>query len=127
QRTLQALLRGFGASLPGQRANEDPGAAARLRALGYVSGQAPSKARYTEADDPKRLIDLDQAIHRGVDLYSTGRLDEAAGVYKGVISRRPDLMLAYQHLAFVHWEMGNPSAAVQDLQGVQGAGVHRSA
>ena len=126
KRTLQALLRGFGASLPGQRANEDPDAAARLRSLGYVSGQAPSKARYTEADDPKRLIDLDRAIHRGVELYSARHLDEAAAVYRDVISRRPGLAVAYQHLAFVDWQMGDLKSAVLVLQQALAAGVHQT-
>ena len=31
----------------------------KLRALGYVSAAAPVGKRYTEDDDPKRLIDLD--------------------------------------------------------------------
>ena len=126
ERTLKALLQGFGASLPGQRANEDPDAAARLRSLGYVSGQAPSKARYTEADDPKRLIDLDRAIHRGVELYSARDLDEAAGVYRDVISRRPGLAVAYQHLAFVNWQMGDVKSAVLVLQDALAAGVHQA-
>jgi hypothetical protein len=39
--------------LPGAAAPEDSEVARRLRALGYVSGATP-KARYTEADDPKR-------------------------------------------------------------------------
>ena len=47
----------FGAAPPGERRAEAPEAAARLRALGYVSGSAAPKARYTEADDPKRLVD----------------------------------------------------------------------
>jgi arylsulfatase A-like enzyme/Flp pilus assembly protein TadD len=126
QHTLQALLGRFGASLPGQRANENSDAAARLRALGYVSGQAPSKPRYTEADDPKRLIDLDRAIHRGVELYSTGHLNEAAVVYRDVISRRPGLAVAYQHLAFVNWQMGDVRSAVLVLQQALAAGVRQN-
>ena len=126
KRTLQALLRGFGASLPGQRANEDPDAAARLRSLGYVSGQPANKTRYTEEDDPKRLIDLDRAIHRGVELYSAKHLDEAAAVYRDVISRRPGLAVAYQHLAFVDWQMGDVGSAVLVLQQALAAGVHHT-
>jgi arylsulfatase A-like enzyme/tetratricopeptide (TPR) repeat protein len=126
ERTLQASLRGFGASPPGQRANEDPDAAARLRSLGYVSGQAASKTRYTEADDPKRLIDLDRAIHRGVELYSAKHLDEAARVYRDLIGRRPGLAVAYQHLAFVDWQMGDVGSAVLVLQQALAAGVHHT-
>jgi arylsulfatase A-like enzyme/Flp pilus assembly protein TadD len=126
ERTLQALLRGFGAAVPGQRANEDPDVAARLRALGYVSGQAANKPRYTEEDDPKRLIDVDRAIHRGVELYSAKHLDEAAGVYRDLISRHPGLAIAYQHLAFVDWQMGDVGSAVLVLQNALAAGVHHT-
>ena len=42
------------------------------------SGSAPPKARYTEADDPKRLVDLDQAVHRRASRRSArGRAAEA--------------------------------------------------
>ncbi len=122
-RVLVSALRGFGAALPGERRTEDPEALARLRALGYLSGAAPVKARYTEADDPKRLVDIAQAIHRGVDLYSRRKLDEAAQVYRQILARRPDMALAYQHLGFVEWERGNPKGAVDVLQQALRGGV----
>jgi arylsulfatase A-like enzyme/tetratricopeptide (TPR) repeat protein len=115
-RVLRADLRGFGASLPGERAHEDPEALARLHALGYVSGSAPVKTHYTEADDPKRLVDIAEAIHRGVDLYSARRFDEAVALYHQVLARRPDMALAYKHLAFIEWERGNIGGALAVLQ-----------
>ena len=126
ERVLRADLRGFGAQLPGARAHEDPEALARLRALGYVSGNAPVKARYTEADDPKRLVDIAEAIHRGVDLYTAKRFDEAVQVYRQVIARRPDMALAYKHLAFVEWERGNVRGALDVLQQAIRSGVTAS-
>jgi arylsulfatase A-like enzyme/Flp pilus assembly protein TadD len=116
ERVLQADLRGFGAALPGERAHEDPESLARLRALGYISGSAPAKRHYTEADDPKRLVDVAEAIHRGVDLYSARRFDEAVAVYRQVLARRPDMALAYKHLAFVEWERGNIGGGIAVLQ-----------
>ncbi len=116
ERVLQADLRGFGAALPGERAHEDPDALAQLRALGYVSSSTPAKTHYTEADDPKRLVDIAEAIHRGVDLYSAHRFEEAVQVYRQVLARRPDMALAYKHLAFVEWERGNTGGALAVLQ-----------
>ena len=54
------------AALPGAAAPEDPrrrraASRARLRV-----GRRPPKARYTEADDPKRLVDVDQMMHEAV-------------------------------------------------------------
>ena len=123
ERVLQADLRGFGATLPGERAHEDPESLARLRALGYVAGSAPAKTHYTEADDPKRLVDIAEAIHRGVDLYSARRFDEAIAVYRQVLARRPDMALAYKHLAFVEWERGNIAGAIAVLQQAIRGGV----
>jgi arylsulfatase A-like enzyme/Tfp pilus assembly protein PilF len=125
-RTLAANLRAFGAPLPGARRHEDPDAVARLRALGYASSNPPAKARYTEADDPKTLLPLDQAIHRGVSLYSERRFAEAAQVYVDIISRRPDMALAYRHLAFVAWETGNVADAIATLRRAVRAGIAQS-
>jgi arylsulfatase A-like enzyme/Tfp pilus assembly protein PilF len=125
-RTLAAALRGFGASPPGQRRAEDAEAVARLRALGYVSGSTPAKSRYTDADDPKRLIALDQAVHRGVALYLERRFADAIKIYQDVIRQRPDMAIAYRHLAFVGWESGNIGGAIDVLQQALRAGVTNS-
>ena len=82
-RVLSSALAAFGPALPGARIAEDPDAAARLRALGYVSGNAPRKAKYTEEDDPKRLVELDRADHRALDAFGNGRPDEAAALPGG--------------------------------------------
>src|SRR5207247_541282 len=88
-RELMAALRGFKAVLPGQRLAENPAAVAQLRALGYLSGGATHRTRYTEADDPKQLIDLDRAVHDAVNAFGDGRADDAVRMYEGVIGRRP--------------------------------------
>jgi Flp pilus assembly protein TadD len=124
-RTLLATLREFGASWPGERPGENGETLKRLRALGYVSGSAPVKGRYTEADDPKRLLDLDRSIHHGVELYGDKRFAEAARLYRDLIDRHPDLALASQYLAFIDWETGNVSEAVAVLQrAARGGGRH---
>ena len=122
-RVLAASLGAFNAGTPGVRPAEDPEPAARLRALGYVSGTVPAKARYTDADDPKRLVELDQAVHRAVEAFSARRAGEAVAIYQGVIARRPDMAIAYRHLAFIEWQRGNPGAAVEALQRAVAAGV----
>jgi arylsulfatase A-like enzyme/Flp pilus assembly protein TadD len=122
-RTLAAALSAFGPALPGRRAIEDADTAARLRALGYVSGGARAKARYTEADDPKRLIDLDGAIHRALEAFGGGRLEEAAAIYRQVIERRPDMEIAYRHLAFIEYQRGDIARAIEVLRRAVASGV----
>lgn len=115
-RALTATLSALGATRPGGRIAEDAEATSRLRALGYVSGQASQKATYTDADDPKRLVPLDQMIHRAVDAASSGRLVDAEDLYRQVIDRRPDMAIAYRHLALIEWQSGNAAAAIAVLR-----------
>jgi len=116
RRTLEARLRAFAAKPPGARETESAEAQARLRALGYVSGSAPRRSTYTEADDPKRLADIDRMIHEAIDLHERGRSQEAIAKYREVIARRPDMAIAYRHLAFIQWELGEVPAAVHTLR-----------
>jgi arylsulfatase A-like enzyme/Tfp pilus assembly protein PilF len=122
-RELEASLRGYRAAPPGERVAEDPDAASLLQALGYVSGHAVAKARYSEADDPKRLVDLDRAVHQAVEAFGGGRAQEAQQIYEQIIGRRPDMAIAYRHLAFVKRQLGNLDGAVDVLQRAVKAGI----
>ena len=122
-RTLAATLRAFNAPAPGQRQVEDREAAARLRALGYVAGTAAAKAHYTDADDPKTLVDVDRAVHDAVDAFSAGRAADAIQIYQRVIARRPDMAIAYRHLAFIERQRGNVAGAIDVLQRAMKAGI----
>jgi Flp pilus assembly protein TadD len=122
-RTLDDVLRGFNPPLPGRRRTEEPDVAARLRSLGYVAGDAPIKARYTDADDPKTLVAIDEEFHRAVDLYVGRRYEDAKVIYRQIIARRPDMAIAYRHLAFVSWETGQTREAIDLLQRALAAGV----
>ena len=111
------LLRRFNMEPPGRPAEESAQARERLRALGYASGSpASARDRYTEADDPKRLIDLDKMLHRASDAFQAGRPGDAIGLYRQVIGRRPDTADAYRHMAFVFWQIGNPPEAIATLE-----------
>jgi len=116
-RVLAARLEGFGATLPGEPVEESAEVRERLQALGYTSGSAPRKTRYTEEDDPKRLIDVDRLMIEGIDLHRQGRSAEAARAYRRVIERRPDMTLAYRRLAFIQWEAGATADAIATLRG----------
>ena len=77
---------------------------------------APRTKAYTEDDDPKRLVGLDQAMHRGLELYQAGRAGDAEAVFRDLIARRPAMTLSYLHLAFLLWEQGRAREAIDTLQ-----------
>ena len=123
-RELQTLLADLPVSDPlDRRIAETAEVVERLRSLGYVGGAAPAREAYTADDDPKQLAHLDDAIHRGVDLYQRGRSREAMEVYREVIAERPELELAHRHLAFLHWSLGEVDEAIATLTRARDAGI----
>ena len=108
-------------SAPGAPRTEDTDAAARLRSLGYLSPTAAPKARYTDADDPKRLADVDRQLHEAVALGEDGHLPEAIDRYKRVLAARPGLTAAARHLAFAYWRLGDAPNAIATLTAARGS------
>ena len=121
---LARLLKDLPAPNPlDRRVAESAPVVARLQSLGYLRGSAPAKESYSAADDPKRLAQVDAAIHRGVDLFQRGRAREAIAVYREVIAEHPELELARRHLAFLHWSLGDVDAAIATLARAREAGI----
>jgi arylsulfatase A-like enzyme/Flp pilus assembly protein TadD len=86
---------------------------ARLRALGYVAGgEAPRKDRYTEADDPKRLIHFDDLSSRMLSQYWAGDIDGALALAHQILAQRPNDPLTHLQLAYLERARGNLAAAI---------------
>ncbi|MEI6669627.1 MAG: sulfatase-like hydrolase/transferase [Acidobacteriota bacterium] len=116
RRALEARLKDFGPTEPAAKRAETADTAERLRALGYTAGAAPRRERYTENDDPKRLIDLDSDMQRGIGAFQEGRIQEAEQIYARIVARRPDMGIASLHLAFLQSELGNVQGAIATLR-----------
>ena len=126
-RVLQNVLKSFNTAPPGRPGAETPETRERLRSLGYIGGgSAAARDSYTEADDPKRLIELEQAIQRAVDAYRAGRAEEAAATLRDVIAKRPDTEDAYRRLALIYWRAGNARAAIATLEDALRHGITQS-
>jgi arylsulfatase A-like enzyme/Tfp pilus assembly protein PilF len=111
-RTLQNILERFRSDDQGAtRGRESAETRERLRSLGYVTSAAPAKTRYTEADDPKRLLAIDRAIDEVVSLYQRGDLAGAIALGRDVVRQRPDMPLSLVHLAFLYNEAGDHAEA----------------
>ena len=115
-RALTALLRDLKPALPSAQARESQDVRETLESLGYTSAPAPRKARYTESDDPKNLIEIDRLMMDGIELHRDGHTDQAIANYQQVIAKRPDMGLAYRRLAYLLWEKGRIAEAIATLQ-----------
>jgi len=117
--SMRALLSGLRRDeLPVTRGEEEASARERLRALGYLaaSGPSPTKERYTEQDDPKQLIDIDRRQSDALGRYYAGDLGGAIALCRENIKRRPDMPMAYLHLASFERARGDLGAAVNALR-----------
>jgi len=96
-----------------ERIPEDAATLEKLHALGYVAGgNAPKKERYTAEDDPKRLIDIDVRNRDVIRLYREGDIAAATALCEENIRRRPNMPMAYQHLAYLKRAQGDLPAAI---------------
>jgi arylsulfatase A-like enzyme/Flp pilus assembly protein TadD len=110
------LLRTYDLAPPQRPGQEPAETAAVLRSLGYISGSAKPKTIYTDADDPKQLVEVDRDLHKATEHFQNGRADEAVALLKSVISRRADTADAYISLAHAYWEAGDPRQAIATLE-----------
>jgi arylsulfatase A-like enzyme/Flp pilus assembly protein TadD len=102
------LLRRLARLLPAEselgralRPDATPEEVARLRSLGYLSGSAAVKSRYSVEDDPKNLVSIDRQLHECVDLYQRGKLAEAITLGRTVLRERPAMEAGYENLGFL--------------------------
>ncbi len=113
---VRALARALPVEAKAPPRREVPSAeeVARLRALGYLAsaGGNAGKGTYSEADDPKRLLAVDQAIHRLIDHYQRGRMREAVAEAETLVRSHPRLSIGVEHLAFLYQQSNRlPDAA----------------
>ena len=123
RRALEARLRAFNATASAGRQVEDPETLARLQALGYVSGSAAAKSRYTADDDPKRLVGIDRQLWQAIEVYLHGQLQDAIPIYRQIITERPTMEVAYAQLAMIQWQLGQPADAIATLRASIAAGA----
>jgi superkiller protein 3 len=110
-------LKQFNVAPPARASQETAETIERLRSLGYIGGgSAQVRDKYTDADDPKRLVEIEQLLAKGNDAVRARRMDEAVEIYRSVIARRPDTEDAYRKLALIYWRTNRPALAIQTLE-----------
>ncbi len=71
----------------------DADARSRLQSLGYTGGSATPKVPGV-ADDPKRLVALNEQFNTAITAYDEGRSDEALTAFLSILRARPDFTSA---------------------------------
>lgn len=124
-RRARALERLLPTESDWRSSRRQPSAAERsaLQSLGYLSGSARSRRDYGPEDDPKNLVAVDRTMHRFIDLYQRGRLEEATALVRSVLRERPRMGVAYEHLARVLLERGKKREALEALREASRRGV----
>ena len=102
----------------------DTDAERRLRALGYVAGSArPAVATaYSTADDPKRLVALNERFNTALEAFTAGRAGDALTMLRAVLAERPDFATARTSAATVLLATGQPREAVALLRAAPAGG-----
>jgi Flp pilus assembly protein TadD len=93
-----------------------------LASLGYLTGTS-SKTSFTIEDDPKKLVDVDNDLHRVVELYQSGRIREAVTLAQQVTKQRPGMSSAYEMLGFLLQESERPDDAIAMLRAAIASGT----
>ena len=101
---------------PAAQRNISAEEASRLRSLGYFTGS--SSGPVTAAEDPKNLVYIDAKMHRIIELYETGRNEEAVRVAREVVAAQPKMNAGRELLAFVLQETDRVSEAIENLRGL---------
>ena len=126
-RVMTETLKQFNVAPPARARQETADTIERLRSLGYIGGgSATVRDKYTDADDPKRLVEIEQMLTRATDAWRAGRAGEAETLYKDIIAKRPDTEDAYRKLALVYWRTDRPQLAIQTLETALRNGVTQS-
>jgi tetratricopeptide (TPR) repeat protein len=120
---LTNLLRTFNVSAPNRPGQVSAEEAAKLGSLGYIAGSAPERHVFTEKDDLKNLVAIDQDLHRASELFRTNKHSDGVALLRSVIERRPDTADAYISLAYAYWESGQWPEAIATLEAGLAAGA----
>jgi arylsulfatase A-like enzyme/Flp pilus assembly protein TadD len=89
----------------------------KLRALGYLVAPMQSrKGEYTDAEDPKNLVDVANAYEEATELFGDGRMEEAIPILEELVKKDPRSSEARQGLAYALHQAGRVREAVALLE-----------
>jgi tetratricopeptide (TPR) repeat protein len=100
---------------PGTR-TVDADTIAKLRSLGYISGSGGGKKNFTEADDPKNLVALDNKMHEAIDAFERHQPQQGLELARQVVAERPGMIAGREIYAFMLQENERVPEAIHELE-----------
>jgi tetratricopeptide (TPR) repeat protein len=120
-RLKEAIAREGSAAEPA-RALIDAESSRQLASLGYLGSVPTSEERaFSEADDPKNLVTLNEAFFEAIQDRREGRSDSALAKLEAVLTSRADFVAARVAAAAILESAGRPDEAILLLQSAPNA------
>lgn len=94
----------------------------RLASLGYLGSiEVTDKRTFSEADDPKNLVRLNEAFFAAIQEQRDGRSEAALTTLRAVVAERPDFLAARRIAAAILRGSDRTAEAIALLQSAPGA------
>ena len=104
------------------RADTDAETNQRLVSLGYIGSVATTAKRtFSEADDPKNLVALNEAFYTAMREHRDGRPESALTKLQAVVAERPDFVAARMSAAAILSSVDRRAEAIALLESAPGA------
>jgi arylsulfatase A-like enzyme/Flp pilus assembly protein TadD len=122
QARLKEMIAGRKPAVEAAPALIDAETSQRLASLGYLSSvEATENRTFSEADDPKNLVSLNEAFFAAINDQREGRSESALTKLRGVVASRPDFVAARVSAAAILSGAGRATEAILLLQSAPGA------
>src|SRR5206468_3057221 len=110
----QFIVRASGSTPGNEKATIDPEAAARLAALGYVTGTAVPAG--PSGVDPKDRIAIANALHDAVMAVEDARFEKAIPLLEKVVASEPEIQIAQLNLGIARAHQRQYAKAIAPLE-----------
>jgi arylsulfatase A-like enzyme/Flp pilus assembly protein TadD len=119
---LKDMVAGRGPAAKMAPASTDAETRRRLASLGYLgSMDTTDKRSFSEADDPKNLVALNEAFYAAINDQREGQSVSALTKLRAIVAARPDFAAARVSAAAILSDVGRPAEAIPLLQSAPGA------
>jgi arylsulfatase A-like enzyme/Flp pilus assembly protein TadD len=89
----------------------------KLKTLGYLTGTPGKKKKvFTEKDDLKTLLPLQNRMHKALSKYQKGNVSQAIKELRSIVEINSSFILVYRHIATIYKDTGREKEAIAVLK-----------